>query len=477
MASSVIESAAEINCSISRVLEADPDVSGIGIALSFLVPSCFMLALIGTQFLLVSRKTQNLLDRAVWNVMVLKPFRVDNEGTLNRWTTSLESAVFAISDTQLTTSVAILVGGFIQLSRGVALYHWQTTVNLAWFSAITHLATLTLLKLSVRSRSSMATWRVLAMGAVLLLLSVAFVPTGYVWQRDYELSSGNSTDSVFTNPDNKAFNATMDSFSHLAASPAICWYSTRSRRQVEKQIAALAKIEIPPIDAGGGYRYFNGCLVGISIAYLLTSYLTRVTRLYAPLAKISDQWFRIVPLAVLQNWYRSAESKQRRSSHQKSHAYKTFAMLVVLLLAEAFYEVADSIIWEILWLGAALIWGALRLVALQSQFQVPAEDEGRWGFGQVLPLLLSIFPIWCSITESSDLHSSDLGQDATTFRTQEDRDFLIIQEIRQTLWFRSLTALILGKAIVVAAYILVEYPAATVSARTAALDTLRFYWT
>ncbi|KAL9048089.1 MAG: hypothetical protein Q9206_006254 [Seirophora lacunosa] len=375
MASSVIESAAEINCSISRVLEADPDVSGIGIALSFLMPSCFMLALIGTQFLLVSRKTQNLLDRAIWNGMVLKPFRVDNEETLNRWTTSLESAVFAISDTQLTTSVAILVGGFIQLSRGMALYHWQTTVNLAWSSAITHLATLTSLKLSVRSRSSMATWRVLVMGAVLLLLSVAFVPTGYVWQRDYELSSGNSTDSVFTNPDNKAFNATMDSFSHLAASPAICWYSTRSRRQVEKQIAALAKIEIPPIDAGGGYRYFNGCLVGISIAYLLTSYLTRVTRLYAPLAKISDKWFRI------------------RSSHQKSHAYKTFAMLVALVLAEAFYEVADSIIWEIPWLGAALIWGALRLVALRSQFQPPAEDEGRWGFGQVLPLLLSIFPI------------------------------------------------------------------------------------
>ncbi|KAL8959284.1 MAG: hypothetical protein Q9193_003829, partial [Seirophora villosa] len=185
------------------------------IALSFLMPSCFMLALIGTQFLLGSSKSQNLLDRAVWNVMVLKPFRVDNEETLNKWTTSLESAVFAISDTQLTTSVAILVGGFIKLSRGMALYHWQTTVNLAWFSALTPLATLTSLKLSVRSRSSMATWRVLVMGAVLLLLSVAFVPTGYVWQRDYELSSGNSTESEFTNPDIKAFNATMDSFSHL----------------------------------------------------------------------------------------------------------------------------------------------------------------------------------------------------------------------------------------------------------------------
>ncbi|KAI4144626.1 MAG: hypothetical protein LQ341_002614, partial [Variospora aurantia] len=97
-----------INCSDPRFLEADPDVSGIGIALSFLMPSCFLLALVAAQFMLVSSKTQNLLDRAVWNIMVLNPYRVVNEETLNKWTTLLESAVFAISDTHLTTSMALL---------------------------------------------------------------------------------------------------------------------------------------------------------------------------------------------------------------------------------------------------------------------------------------------------------------------------------------------------------------------------------
>ncbi|KAL8971254.1 MAG: hypothetical protein Q9197_003378 [Variospora fuerteventurae] len=241
-----------------------------------------------------------------------------------------------------------------------------------------------------------------------------------------------------------------------------------------EQVASYENTEISPTDAKGGYHFFNSCLVGISISYLMTSYLTRVTRLYAPVAKVLDHWFKIVPQAFLQKCYQSAESKQRRSVRQKSYAYQRFTVLVVVVLAEAFYEVVNSFLWEILWLGAALIWGTLRLVALRSQNPLPEEVKAQWGFGSVLPLLLSIFPVWYSITEPSDSQVSDLGRNATSFPVQGSRDFSVVREIRQTLWFRSLTVLILGKAIFIAAYLLAEYPAATVSGRTSGLDTLAY---
>lgn len=434
------------------------------------MPSCFLLALVAAQFMLVSSKSQNLLDRAVWNIMVLNPCRVVNEETLNKWTTLLESTVFAISDTHLTTSMALLVSGFIQLSRGMALYNWQTTVNLSWFSAIIYLTTLTSQRLSMRSKSSMATWRVLVMGGLLILLSVAFWPTGYAWQRDYEQDSVSTTHPNLTIP----FNSTNDLRNHLVSSPAICWYSSRSRKLVMEQVASFENTEISPTDAKGGYHFFNSCLVGISISYLMASYLTRVTRLYGPVARILDHWFKIVPLAFLQKCYQSAESKQRRSVLQKSYAYRRFTVLVVVVLAEAFYEVVDSFLWEILWLGAALIWGTLRLVALRSQNPLPEEAKAQWGFGSVLPLLFSIFPIWYSITEPSNSQFSDLCRNATSCPVQGNRDFSVIREIRQTLWFRSLTVLILGKAIVIAAYVVAEYPAASVSGRTPGLDTLAY---
>ena len=56
-------------------------------------------------------------------------------------------------------------------------------------------------------------------------------------------------------------------------------------------------------------------------------------------------------------------------------------------------KLADSIYYcQILWLVGALAWGTLRIIALKILSNVPGE--GDWGFGQILPLLLSVLPIW-----------------------------------------------------------------------------------
>lgn len=94
--------------------------------------------------------------------------------TSERWTRAFEAAVLFLGDTQVVTSVAILLSGYMQLPCGISTYHWEMIVDLAWFSALTHLTALTSLRHYFRRRPAMAMWRVGFMGVTLILLSSAF---------------------------------------------------------------------------------------------------------------------------------------------------------------------------------------------------------------------------------------------------------------------------------------------------------------
>ena len=60
------------------------------------------------------------------------------------------------------------------------VYHWQVAVDLAFFSSVTHLTTLTCLRGYFRKRKSLRTMRLIFMGAIGIMLSVALGTTGYV---------------------------------------------------------------------------------------------------------------------------------------------------------------------------------------------------------------------------------------------------------------------------------------------------------
>lgn len=51
-----------------------------------------------------------------------------------------------MSDLQILTGISILISGYAQLECGLSCYHWQVLVYLAWFSSLTHLSCLTLLR-------------------------------------------------------------------------------------------------------------------------------------------------------------------------------------------------------------------------------------------------------------------------------------------------------------------------------------------
>jgi hypothetical protein len=104
-----------------------------------------------------------------------------NPSTLSgKWIAVLRDTVLAFSDQQVITSIAILASGFSQLSCGLSSYHWQYIVNLAWFSSVTHLTTLTTLRTHLQRYHAQRSWRLVATGITAVMLVCGLCSTGYL---------------------------------------------------------------------------------------------------------------------------------------------------------------------------------------------------------------------------------------------------------------------------------------------------------
>lgn len=487
---------AHVNCTAWSFLEPDSDVTGIGVStyslsnrssypsshsyppltkdglltfsrqvvLSFLFSAYLTLLFAIFQFMLPASKSPVPLDRALREILVPRRLEINRGQRCVKLTKAVESTILTISDMQLITSVTILVSGYLQLPKGISLYHWTTIVYLAWFSALTHLATLTSLRHFFRSRPVMATGRVILMGLVLVLLSVAFVPTGFNSQRSQATWDGTDVD-----------HARSDYYRHLLSAPTLCFYSSQFTKDA---LASLGTATQVPGDKWYTESIvfsspFNVGLVGISVVFLVTSYVTRVIRTYVPPSRTVEHWLRILPMDFLQKRYRIAKAKRPLSrSRMPNNVYKAI-LIISITLAEAFYEIGDSMLWEILWLSSAVAWGTLRLIGLRMDTAL--VGKASWGFGQVLALGLCVLPIWDFVNSLFQQNHSCATSNATagTASTGQNNEILwTLEEIKRTTWFRSLTALIMGMATLVAAATLFHLPAAAVSPDSPGLGTL-----
>lgn len=86
--------------------------------------------------------------------------------------------ILAISDQQLVTGLAMLIGAFSQLNCGISFYHWQVATTLAWFASITHLATLPFLQEFLQRHKFLLCLRVMLMSGVAIMLSIALLRSG-----------------------------------------------------------------------------------------------------------------------------------------------------------------------------------------------------------------------------------------------------------------------------------------------------------
>ena len=93
--------------------------------------------------------------------------------------------MLTFSDQQVITGIAILISGYSQLRGGLAVYYWQLIVDLAWFSSVTHLTTLTCLRYYFQERQGLAILRVICMAVMAGMLSCALATTGFLGDSDF----------------------------------------------------------------------------------------------------------------------------------------------------------------------------------------------------------------------------------------------------------------------------------------------------
>ena len=162
------------------------------VLVGFLVPPFLTLLLCAIQFLL-DKETSSKVDMSVKCLIIPRPpssqpsSETDSssgsrqsDDSAEQWIAAIEGAILAFCDQQVVTGISILISGFSQLNTGLSSYHWQSVVNLAWLSSVTHLITLTSLRRQARENISFRWWRIIAMSIMAAMLMGALVPIGYL---------------------------------------------------------------------------------------------------------------------------------------------------------------------------------------------------------------------------------------------------------------------------------------------------------
>ncbi|KAL4804639.1 hypothetical protein BDV18DRAFT_161735 [Aspergillus unguis] len=365
-------------------IEFDSDITGTGVIVGYVATAGIAITVIIAHYFIVYqpnldpfREENNVgCSRAVpfqpnpVDLIILrcirwpfKGFRAVKTSSPSRWpylNSPLTKCILAMSDLQLATGISILISGYTQLRCGISSYHWLVISRLAWFSSLTHLSCLTLLRNYLYNRKAQRQWRLLFMLGLIIMLITAMVPTGsYEWSSPYELVDASSEGSDY----------------------AICRFST-------------------PI-LSGSVEAFVSMVILVSLIGL--GFIFRVIKLHKTLSlfvvetlrrRISHGLRRL--LWMLYHW-RSHRKGLGRFAGDILY-YSALALFLSLrLVADHF----SSMFFEVYWLLASFLLGLGSLLrTLNVLLPVPGFHHlfdgisyNRWSFGQVMPVILLTTPL------------------------------------------------------------------------------------
>ena len=225
-----------------------------------------------------------------------------------QWSVPLRAAVLAFSDQQSVTGIAILVSGYSQLAscQPMTVYNWQITVDLAWFSSITHLTTLTCLRNYFQQRPALRIWRLSCMTINAAILATALGSTG--WE------------------------------SVSPALPALCLYRSKDGISVPGEYRNITPI-------------YNSFYIAITLTFLVFSYLTRVIQLYPKALATFQDLFRNRLSTIYNQWlnnvrhYRALQSSRRPVRVCVVLTYRV--LLSWYYATKAIIDLYTSILWEV----------------------------------------------------------------------------------------------------------------------------------
>ena len=290
--------------------------------MGFLVTAYLTLIIVILYYLVgyVPDEFLNSIDRGIidtlWRKARSRPTKI--------WEPTLRNAVLMFSDQQLVTGLALLISGFVQLRCGISSYHWQTIIYLAWFSSLTHLTTLTVLRQYFRDNPAPRLWRAVLMLVLVTLLGFALLPSGDFWW----FTSDNSLDYTPGVPTNSLPSGLT------AGIPALCFFRRLVARSPEERFELEA--------------YTTGSML-ISVLVLFSGYLTRLVKLSRKATAFTKILIRTKPGRKLKSALRTSIQRAGKSNTVVFMYWRLqhFVLETAYILLRAFFDIYESILWEV----------------------------------------------------------------------------------------------------------------------------------
>ncbi|KAH7324627.1 hypothetical protein B0I35DRAFT_406413 [Stachybotrys elegans] len=391
-------------------LEGDADIGGIGVVVGFVGTSWFAIVLVVINYLLVfepeqdpfpganraSQWKQNHVDATQFIRRACVKARLQKGGTgaeilkqVNRAKVPLRpvripssrhlesrisQSILGIGDLQLLTGLGILLSGYSQLRCYISAYHWQLIAYLAWFSNLTHVACLIVLRKYLYENQFERHFRLGLMIILWVGLIVAFVPTtSFNWVVNNEPTAA------------------------LPASDARCFFDVRLANTIHDEKGCIHLSQLPwflrkACDAEDAVPYPRTSTSAyesavITIVLVVFSFFTRSIKLLRTLSTGTKTLVR----GTVSRWFTSACI---RSSLRSKHlfAYKIHVAhfwAAVYLTGKLYADLLSSDTSDVYWLIVSACWGTLRISTLRGSFRL---DENGWNFGQILPVFLLLGP-------------------------------------------------------------------------------------
>ena len=237
------------------------------------------------------------------------------------WAPTIRKGIMMISDQQLITGIAILAGAYSQLRCGkISAYHWQLIVYLAWFSSLTHLTTLTVLRQYFREHPTIRAWRVGLMLIVALLLGVALLPTG---RGDWNYMDNDIFDG----------GALMEQSNFAGGVPALCAFRDLGPDKYEPTTTST---------------------MAMSLFVLFTSYTSRIVKLFPHTDAFAQKWLRTKPGGIMK---RALDRIHKRGDSEGAVRVWRLAHLLLLslyLIFRAMFDIFGSMLWEVCFIHSIL---------------------------------------------------------------------------------------------------------------------------
>lgn len=292
------------------------------------------------------------IDESLLRPVDVYVHRVHSRDSHGKWSVTFRQCVLVLSDQQIVTGIAILIAGFVGLAQDISVYHFQIVIYLAWMSSSVHLSALTMLAEYLSKRKALLWWRIAGMLILFVFLLVALIPTASnLW-------------AVLIPVDDNG-----DQYISIWSIPAKCfWFRTYG-------------IGVNP-DAPLGF------------VLLLVSYMWKVGGLFRTSRSFHHRWVRGVPEYYLETLLNKEALRSATRSKGKRTSWRYRIIMGVYVVIVAFYEFGASFAAS-LWLSfLGLVFGTIQIEIPRSQnLSWSAAVENKWGFGQIVPLVLLVQPL------------------------------------------------------------------------------------